>query len=567
MTGARGMLEFFKEKTLRRIFLVSVLVAVAFPLVNAVILYPSYTRLIKIHHTEVATNLTRFLSENVLRSSADIDVAGERSSYLMEVKADFGLYKLKVFNMAGTVTFSTDEADIGTANNKPFFKEIISSGRVFTKLVTKNSRTREGLIADTHMVETYVPIMKDGRFIGAVEVYYEVTPGVKEMRFVTAMGTALPLIMTIAFIVIITFLLRKVHSFILATMVAEGELIAYGENLEDEVQVRTAALTEAHEDLEREIAEHTRASRELIKSEGFLNSIFDSINDPFCIFDRNLNIVRANKSFARLKGRGLDTLTGNQCFRVLEGRQAACDDCVVQKTFDSGDPLSKRKQVTLPDGSRGWVEILTYPIFDSKGKVGFVVEYTRDVTRRVMAEEERNKLIKELENLSRTDPLTGLLNRRAVNAQLEMEVARARRYGHGLAVISCDVDSFKNVNDTHGHAAGDKVLTHIAGSICGVLREIDVAGRYGGDEFLVIMAETDLEGAGKAAERIREDVMNSTLMPKVGTVTLSLGVATLADSEMQAGPMLKRADAALYAAKNAGRNRVSISSDSELKDE
>lgn len=176
--------------------------------------------------------------------------------------------------------------------------------------------------------------------------------------------------------------------------------------------------------------------------------------------------------------------------------------------------------------------------------------------RRLRGElQEKNAI---LEKLSTTDPLTGLRNRRWVADVLTLEVLRATRYGTSLSILMADLDHFKRVNDAHGHLAGDAVLVHVSQIVLKLLRGTDVAGRYGGEELIVVLPQTDLEGATSLAERIRAEVEGSPCDTGEGTrlrVTLSIGVAEL-ERGQAARHLVARADTALYEAKGAGRNRV-----------
>ena len=164
---------------------------------------------------------------------------------------------------------------------------------------------------------------------------------------------------------------------------------------------------------------------------------------------------------------------------------------------------------------------------------------------------EKNQL---LERLAISDPLTGLFNRLRLDQVLLDEWARRQRSGADLSVILLDLDHFKAVNDSHGHQAGDAVLTAVALLLKDGSRHLDVVGRWGGEEFLVVCRDTDLAGAAVLAEKLRQSVANH-LFPVVGQRTASFGVATLRDQE-DIDTLLARADAALYRAKDAGRNRV-----------
>ena len=165
----------------------------------------------------------------------------------------------------------------------------------------------------------------------------------------------------------------------------------------------------------------------------------------------------------------------------------------------------------------------------------------------------------ELEAMSRTDALTGLPNRRHLQEQLVGAGSLARRHGHTMGVVMIDVDHFKRVNDELGHASGDLVLREVAQRVASACRLEDVAGRWGGEEFLVVVGEgSDTSGLAVLGERIRQAASNEPVVLADGrdlTVTVSVGAASN-DGDVDA--LVREADAALYAAKNAGRDRVVV---------
>lgn len=171
---------------------------------------------------------------------------------------------------------------------------------------------------------------------------------------------------------------------------------------------------------------------------------------------------------------------------------------------------------------------------------------------------ENARLFGELEQLAITDSLTGLHNRRHLLELAEREFQRARRYRRPMAAILFDIDHFKKVNDKYSHAVGDQVLQAVATRCRGTLRETDFIGRYGGEEFAVILPETDVVAAQIVAERLRCGVAENPTNTDRGliTVTISLGVADSADDCPDLDHLLQRTDIALYAAKSAGRNRI-----------
>ncbi|GAV20024.1 two-component system, chemotaxis family, response regulator CheY [Mariprofundus micogutta] len=163
------------------------------------------------------------------------------------------------------------------------------------------------------------------------------------------------------------------------------------------------------------------------------------------------------------------------------------------------------------------------------------------------------------------DPLTGLRNRRYMMEQLQQGVSQALRYRHPFTVVMLDLDHFKKVNDLHGHVAGDKVLSHMARVLRGGMRESDTPGRWGGEEFLVLLPHTDIEGAHQAAEQWLNHLTSAPLLLDNGAsaaVSFSAGVASLdmvekgVDLKVATDALLHLADARMYLAKEQGRNRV-----------
>lgn len=158
---------------------------------------------------------------------------------------------------------------------------------------------------------------------------------------------------------------------------------------------------------------------------------------------------------------------------------------------------------------------------------------------------------------ARTDALTGLLNRRGFDTQMAFALAMARRSGRPLSLITVDVDHFKRVNDTYGHDAGDEVLRRLARTLQDRLRASDIVARLGGEEFVVLLPDTDLQGAQTIAQTLVTGMAEQT-DPVVGTITVSAGVASMRGLQDNGKDILRRGDAALYEAKGQGRNRVCV---------
>lgn len=189
----------------------------------------------------------------------------------------------------------------------------------------------------------------------------------------------------------------------------------------------------------------------------------------------------------------------------------------------------------------------------------FVLAIYRDISKRKEIEGDRDVLIRELQHLSQTDGLTGLFNRQHLDKRLTEEMDRARRYGTPLSLIIFDIDYFKQINDTYGHIIGDKILQTSASVIRETLRSTDIAGRFGGDEFVIILVQTDISIGVQVAERLRSRI-GEELVPvrdnQTAGFSISLGICQFDNTFKRAEDFIARADAALYEAKRNRRNTV-----------
>ncbi|XKE44868.1 diguanylate cyclase [Halomonas organivorans] len=207
-------------------------------------------------------------------------------------------------------------------------------------------------------------------------------------------------------------------------------------------------------------------------------------------------------------------------------------------------------RIIRPDGSIRWVHEVAD--FEPHGDEAVLVGTVRDIT-------EAKELELRLRELSITDELTGLYNRRYFMQRLREAFAQCQRKGTRAAVIVFDFDHFKSVNDTHGHAAGDRVLRRLGRLLSERLRRMDVPGRLGGEEFAILLPETPLDGGLRVAEDIRREIAALELSSPQGApfrVSITCGVDALAETDASGEEAIQRADAALYRGKHAGRNRV-----------
>lgn len=225
----------------------------------------------------------------------------------------------------------------------------------------------------------------------------------------------------------------------------------------------------------------------------------------------------------------------------------------IRKAMSEGKGMRTELLKYSKDGRGYWVDVNLIPLRDETGHVTHFASIERDLTR-------YKRMERQLINMALFDSLTGALSRPAFMEQSEKELSRAQRYHRPLSVMMIDIDHFKNINDTYGHAAGDHVLQIFVEAIQEIIRSTDFLGRVGGEEFALLLPDTPLKSALHLAERVRERI---TKYPYIAgkmliEVTASLGVTELHKNDPDIKTLLNRADEALYEAKASGRNRVNM---------
>ena len=200
------------------------------------------------------------------------------------------------------------------------------------------------------------------------------------------------------------------------------------------------------------------------------------------------------------------------------------------------------------------------PVKDQKGEIQFVCFTLFDVTDTSIYQLKLEETTEKLREMSNRDGLTQLFNRRYIEETLATEFERARRYGSKLSVILTDIDFFKLVNDNHGHLAGDEVLRIVSRRLQEALRGTDILGRYGGEEFIIVLPETGIKGAEILAERLRLAINNDLIEAEGESlpIAISLGVTEINDKTSAYAQLIAEADLGLYKSKENGRNRTTI---------
>ncbi len=301
-----------------------------------------------------------------------------------------------------------------------------------------------------------------------------------------------------------------------------------------------------------------RHGEETMESDDFYKSLLDNLYDGVYFVDTERRITYWNRSAERISGYTAAEVVGRHCSDnlLVHVDESACSlchgTCPLTEAIRDGNLRAGEIYLLHKDGHRVPILVRVAPIRDREGRITGAVEiFTDNTSRAAMAER-----IAEFEKMAYVDSLTQLANRRYAEIALASRHEEMQRYGWPFGVIFIDIDDFKQVNDRYGHATGDEVLKMVARTISHAARSFDVVGRWGGEEFLGIIANVNDEELVRTARRFRALVQLSRLPGRhsIG-VTVSVGAAIARPGESLAD-LLQRVDRHLYESKAAGKNRV-----------
>lgn len=300
---------------------------------------------------------------------------------------------------------------------------------------------------------------------------------------------------------------------------------------------------------------------------GLFQSLFEEIPEAIVLSDNYGRIIQVNREFCLMFGYGSDEVEGRLIDDLVAPDELREEAATITEAVAHGQKFSLEAVRRRKDGSRVNVSLLGVPILNRERQVAVFGIY-RDISARVKAErslaESRRQLEEvnaRLELASNLDSLTSLPNRRSYEHFYNLEWRRAVREGKWISLAMIDVDFFKDYNDFYGHVSGDKCLRLVGRCLQVINRPGDMVARFGGEEFVAVMAGTSLEGARHMAEQMRERVKELQIPHErsavASHVTISLGVAAqLPGAEASPRDLLIKADQALYLAKSRGRDRV-----------
>lgn len=310
----------------------------------------------------------------------------------------------------------------------------------------------------------------------------------------------------------------------------------------------------------RDITSRKKMEEKLRENEQKYRFLTENSGDVIWHINKRLRIDYISPADERIRGFKREEVIGQQIWTFFkpEGvelvRQKIAHHQEVGQVGNNNMTTRFELEQKCKDGSWIWTEIVAAPHYDNYGNLIGYHGLSRDIT-------ERKQLLDQLYHEATIDDLTKISNRRHFMNLAELELRRARRYHHALSVVILDFDKLKDINDTYGHLAGDRALTVFAKIVQEIIRDVDIVGRFGGDEFMLLLPETDAEHALLVMERIRNVMSTSPVFygEKSFTISFSAGIASIEDWSDSLEDLLNRADNALYRIKQKGGDGTSTS--------
>jgi len=294
-----------------------------------------------------------------------------------------------------------------------------------------------------------------------------------------------------------------------------------------------------------------------------LRAVVDSVPDLIYVKDRKSHFLLANQGTADIMGApALSDLLGKSDFDYYDSEIAAGFYQDEQRIMATGQPLvSQDEHIEGPNGRLRHFLTTKVPLRNGDGEIIGIIGVGRDITAMKETEGELKRARENLHYRATHDSLTALLNREAILDMLDRELARGQRERTAISILLADLDHYKNVNDLHGHPVGDQVLREVAHRFVRAVRAYDLVGRYGGEEFLLILGGCSATEAMARADQLRQSIEASPVATSCGAIPITISIGVLPAQEWAYPPVedvLREVDVALYAAKAEGRNRCRL---------
>lgn len=297
--------------------------------------------------------------------------------------------------------------------------------------------------------------------------------------------------------------------------------------------------------------------------------VVDSISDLLIVIDpRDYSIVTANKKYLDKEGISLKDIRGKKCYEITHKKNSPClppeDKCPMLETIKTRRTARAEHIHYGKNNEAYYSEVITYPILDDNGRMDKILHLSRDITEQRRREEENKRYVERLRELTLRDPHTWIYNYRYLMERLPSEIDLCKRHILPLSVLLIDIDYFKSINDVYGHQAGDMLLLDFVNFIKAFLRRSDVLTRYGGEEFIVVMPQTNKREALHVSERLIANVGANVFKVDSNSIKIkvSVGIAEFSlnsqDKLDTAKGLLDAADKAVQRAKDSGGNKAVV---------
>ncbi len=508
----------WRTPLLRRILAVVLMGAIALPAYDFILVYPAFSRLLVKAVEEDARRTAKHFSHilgveaNEFRCPVPRKRCAEGGGNAAPGDQGFRPLESAGFLPDGEIVFSTADGEIGERNDKPYFHQKVAKGEIFSKTGRKDGRTMEGETAPLDVIEIYVPVMSGERFVGAFEIYYDVS---RETQLLQS------LLLRSGFILVV----------LAGGFVLTATLLVIATARESRRLARTRNALDTQEELFRDVIEVAQ--------------------DAVIVTDAAQKIKIVNPAFTKLTGFEREEVLGKTPAFLKSGRQDAEFYIQMKRSLEEhkrwrGEIWDRRKDGNVFPG------LLSISTIEGKeeGDESYVAIYT-DLSEQKAAEE-------VYQNLAYHDPLTGLPNRTLFLDRLGKAVQAHGDPDEQVALFFLDLDRFKQTNDEMGHEAGDLVLQEVARRLTNSVRQGDTVSRLGGDEFTLIVPRVDER---KTIERIANDLVERITGPihlSNGDTTgigVSIGISRFPLDSRNIEDLIAKADSAMYEAKQAGGNR------------
>jgi len=497
--------------------------------------------------------------------------ADERNRLTLFIEST-DVFRFKMFEPDGTIFYSSHPREIGTKTTQPRFFDTIARGRTFyhqkwvADIRDEDNPGPARSVADKRLIaEIYVPVMQAGTFLGAVEFYRDITElratFVRRIRMAITIFAALGVVLASAGILAVTLAAQKQMRREQERALKEKTLLEEQARLAREVRL----LSELNEWLQS-----SRSLEELFAMVStFMSRLLPGCAGSIYVYSNSRDVLDGACSWNG--GELHEHIRPESCWGLRRGRTYAYGSSEIDFACAHVKTRDDRPYFCFPILAHGeTVGLMTLMSCRKAGSDGFMKlrKLAQMCAEQISLAIANVKLRDQLQQQSIIDPLTGLYNRRHFTESLRRHIQGSRDGSRALSLVSIDVDHFKKFNDNHGHDAGDMVLRAVGTTLKRLCSDDALPCRLGGEEFMALLPDTDLDNATGKAEELRRAIQSVAVRygeRNLPRITISLGVATYPEHGLTPQELMKSADNALYDAKARGRNQTCVAGQGEAE--